>query len=36
MKERVEAVGGTLTIHSAPGEGTLIEVHVPLKGKESK
>lgn len=35
MKERVEAVGGTLKIHSAPGQGTLMEVQVPLKGKES-
>ena len=36
MKERVEAVGGTLNVHSAPGQGTLIEVCVPLNEKESK
>lgn len=34
MKERVESVGGTLQIESAPGQGTRIEVHVPLNDKE--
>jgi signal transduction histidine kinase len=30
MHERVEAVGGTLKIHSTPGAGTRLEVTVPL------
>ena len=34
MKERVESVGGTLTIDSAHGQGTIIEVRVPLYSKE--
>mgnify|MGYP003586606974 CR=1 FL=1 len=29
MRERVEMVGGTFSIDSAPGRGTLIEVHLP-------
>ncbi len=35
MKERVESIGGTLQIISAPGQGTTIEVRVPLYGKET-
>ncbi len=34
MKERLEAVGGTLNVYSAPDQGTLIEVRVPLIDKE--
>ena len=34
MKERVESVGGALHIESAPGQGTIIEVRVPLNNKE--
>ena len=30
MRERAEALGGTLTLESAPGEGTTIVVEVPL------
>jgi signal transduction histidine kinase len=30
MKERARAVSGTLTVQSAPGTGSKIEVHVPL------
>jgi PAS domain S-box-containing protein len=30
MKERVNALEGNLKIHSAPGEGTLIEVELPV------
>ena len=30
MRERVEAVGGRLHIHSAPGEGTVVEASIPL------
>ena len=31
MRERVEMVGGTFSIDSAPGRGTLIEVHLPSR-----
>ena len=34
MKERVELVDGTLHVISAPGQGTTIEVCVPLNEKE--
>ena len=34
MRERVRAVGGTLDIESAPGEGTVIEAWVPGAGGE--
>jgi PAS domain S-box-containing protein len=30
MRERVNALKGTIRIHSAPGEGTLIEVELPV------
>lgn len=30
MRERVEAIGGTIEIHSKPGEGTLIRVSAPV------
>jgi signal transduction histidine kinase len=32
MRERLEAVGGSLEIHSTPGAGTRLEVAVPLRG----
>jgi signal transduction histidine kinase len=28
MRERAEQVGGVLTIHSAPGEGTRVKVTI--------
>jgi signal transduction histidine kinase len=31
MRERAEAIGGSLEVHSAPGEGTEIVLVVPLK-----
>jgi PAS domain S-box-containing protein len=31
MRERIEAVGGTLTIESAPGQGTRLYVALPLE-----
>lgn len=31
MRERLEAVGGSLVIHSYPGAGTRLEVSVPLR-----
>ena len=30
MKERIELVHGSITIDSTPGEGTVIDVKVPL------
>lgn len=30
MRERVEAIGGRLMLHSGEGQGTMIEVEVPL------
>jgi signal transduction histidine kinase len=30
MKERAKLLGGKVDIHSAPGEGTVIEVHLPV------
>ncbi|MES2309791.1 MAG: ATP-binding protein [Verrucomicrobiota bacterium] len=36
MRERVEMVSGTFSIHSAPGQGTTIEVKIPFfKNKET-
>jgi len=35
MKERLEAVGGSLTIRSAPGAGTRIEASVVLSGSKA-
>lgn len=34
MKERVESVDGTLRVISATGQGTTIEVQIPLNSKE--
>jgi signal transduction histidine kinase len=31
MRERVEAVGGRLILHSAPGRGTTVQAVIPLK-----
>ena len=30
LTDRVEALGGTITVHSPPGEGTTLEVGLPL------
>ncbi|HEY6084762.1 MAG TPA: ATP-binding protein, partial [Nitrospira sp.] len=30
MRERLRSVGGVLAISSAPGQGTVIEAHIPL------
>jgi signal transduction histidine kinase len=32
MRERVEMLGGSLETESAPGEGTRLDVTVPLEG----
>ncbi len=34
MQERIELLGGTLEIHSAPGSGTQIYIQVPLDMRE--
>lgn len=34
MRDRVQLLGGQLTVHSAPGEGTRIEIDVPLSPAE--
>lgn len=36
MRERLQALGGTLVISSAPGEGTTIEARVPRVGRTSR
>jgi signal transduction histidine kinase len=30
LKDRVEAIGGTLTVQSRPGQGTRLDVEVPV------
>jgi signal transduction histidine kinase len=30
MEERVKRLGGTLTVKSAPGQGTLLKAELPL------
>jgi signal transduction histidine kinase len=34
LKDRAEAVGGTMSLQSAPGEGTSLQVELPLGGPE--
>ena len=34
MRERAEAVGGSLTVQTSPGEGTTIRAEVPMVGRE--
>jgi signal transduction histidine kinase len=31
LKDRVEALGGRISLHSPPGNGTLLEVHIPVQ-----
>jgi signal transduction histidine kinase len=35
MNERLEAIGGTLKVRSAPGDGTRLKIRVPLGANES-
>jgi signal transduction histidine kinase len=35
MHERVEAIGGTLRVQSAPGEGTRLRIRVPVDVRQS-
>jgi glucose-6-phosphate-specific signal transduction histidine kinase len=32
LKDRVEALGGQISLHSPPGEGTTLSVNLPLAG----
>ncbi len=32
LRDRIEALGGRITLRSPPGEGTTVEVHIPLGG----
>ncbi|HMD92780.1 MAG TPA: GAF domain-containing protein [Trebonia sp.] len=32
LRDRVEALGGGLSMHDSPGEGTTLEVRIPLSG----
>lgn len=34
MSERVDLLGGKLTIHSQPNEGTIVLIHIPIKQEE--
>ena len=34
LKERAQATGGTVSLHSPPGAGTLLDVRLPLDGDE--
>jgi signal transduction histidine kinase len=34
LRDRVEAVGGTLEVTSPAGSGTTLVVHVPLAGRD--
>jgi signal transduction histidine kinase len=33
MRERLEMLGGSLRVDSEPGEGTKVEMRVPLDGR---
>jgi signal transduction histidine kinase len=33
MRERAAAIGGTLEVESAPGEGTIIRLSAPARGE---
>jgi len=36
MKERIEMVGGSLTIESAPGKGTTVRAEIPFSSEKTK
>jgi PAS domain S-box-containing protein len=36
MRERVQLLGGTLAVDSAPGRGTRLAVQIPLRGAETR
>ncbi|HYF77695.1 MAG TPA: sensor histidine kinase [Symbiobacteriaceae bacterium] len=36
LKERIEAMGGLMQIHSQPGEGTQLVVHLPVHARRAR
>ena len=36
LKDRVEAAGGRITLHSPPGKGTTLTAHIPLAGSPTR
>jgi len=32
LQDRVEAIGGSVMVLSAPGDGTMLEIELPLRG----
>ncbi|GAB3417326.1 histidine kinase [Massilia agilis] len=32
MRERVDALGGSIVVHSSPGQGTVVAISLPLQG----
>jgi signal transduction histidine kinase len=36
LKDRVEALGGQVSLHSPPGEGTTLSVNLPLAGPDAR
>jgi signal transduction histidine kinase len=34
MRERLSAMGGHLTFHSAPGRGTKVSISIPVEGSD--
>jgi signal transduction histidine kinase len=32
MRERAESIGGTFSIESSPGDGTVVHAEIPLPG----
>lgn len=36
MRERIEQLGGTVQIESAPGEGTSLAIELPVDGERSE
>jgi len=35
LKDRVEALGGRISLHSPTGAGTTLDVHIPLDGTDA-
>jgi len=36
LKDRTEALGGRIRLHSPPGEGTVLEITLPLPGRDRR
>jgi signal transduction histidine kinase len=35
LRDRIEALGGTLQVTSAPGSGTTLLIEIPVEGRKS-